>query len=254
MAADLKASTYLVDGDDLQVSGVELLHDGAGLWAGLAEDIGVSTAAGRDGGIVAGGVCPPFTLSTLFEIRDTDAQAVWAAVVALRRRCKMRRTVTLTRRMPDPDGSDANIDVTTTARRQTDRPEWIERNNRLQLDIDWLITGGPWLGASVAIPAVGTVTVKGDLPTRHITATLSAGAANPVVTNASNGYTFRFVGTVPTGGVVVDVLARKATGTAGDLSSALKWSKDDPFQLDPGPQTLTVSDGTASFTYSPAYA
>ena len=50
------------------------------------------------------------------------------------------------------------------------------------------------------------------------------------------------------------VLARKATGTAGDLSSALKWSKDDPFQLDPGSQTLTVSAGTASFTYLPAYA
>jgi hypothetical protein len=114
---------------------------------------------------------------------------------------------------------------------------------------------GPWYGASEAIAAVGAVTIKGDSPTRKITATLSAGAVNPVVSN-DNGYSFRLVDTVvPAGGVLVDVLARTATGITGSvpMSSALKWSKDDPFQLDPGAQTLAVSSGTASFTYSPAY-
>ena len=74
------------------------------------------------------------------------------------------------------------------------------------------------------------------------------------MTNATNGYTFRYVGTVPSGGVVVDVVNRTAMNGSTNVSSALKWSKDDPFQLDPGSQTLTVSAGTVSFTYYPAYA
>jgi hypothetical protein len=255
MSASLQASTYLVDGTDLQVSGVELLHDGSGLWSGIAENIGVATSAGANGGRITGGVLPPFTHSTMFEVTAANAQAVWAAVVALRRRCKPGRTVTLTRRMPDPDGTDANTDATTTGRMQGDpRVAWIEKNNRAQVDIDWLITGGPWYGASESIAAVGAVTVKGDSPTRKITATLSGGAANPVVSN-TNGYSFRYVGTVPTGGVLVDVLARTATGITGSvpLTANLRWAKDDPFQLDPGAQTLAVSAGTASFTYYPAY-
>jgi hypothetical protein len=259
MTADLKASTYLVDGVDLQASGVDLLHDGSGLWSGIAETISVATAAGADGGMITGGVLPTRTHSTMFEVTAADAQAVWASVVALRRRCKPRRTITLTRRMPDPDGTDANTDHTTTGRMQGDpRVAWIEKNNRAQVDIDWLISGGPWFGASEAIAAVGAVTVKGDLPTRAITATLAAGAVDPVVTNTStgNGYSFRYIGTVPAGGVLVDVRTRKATGITGsvDLSLNLRWSKDDPFQLDPGAQTLTISSGSASFTYLPAYA
>jgi len=256
MPADLKASTYLVDGVDLETTDVALTHDGNGLWVGVAEDIGVAQYAGIDGGIVGGGVVPPFTHSTMFIIRGTGFADVWSKIVALRRRCKPRRTVTLTRRMPDPDGTDANTDATTTARQQgAPRVDWAG-GSAATVDIDWLITGGPWLGASVAIAAVGTVTIKGDLPTRAITATLSAGAVNPVITNTSNLYTFRYVGTVPTGGVLVDVRTRKATAITGsvDVSSALKWSKDAPFQLDPGSQTLTVSAGTASFTYLPAYA
>ena len=255
MTADITASAYLVDGVDLHVAGVDLLHDGSGLWDGLTEDVDVATAAGVAGGTVAGGVFSPYTLSTMYEITGANAAAVTAALVALRRRCKPGRTVTLTRRMPDPEGTDANIDLTATARRIADRVVWVGKNNRAQVDIDWRIAGGPWQGASVSIPAVGTVTITGDVPTRSITATLAAGAADPVVTNTTNGYTFRYVGTVPTGGVTVDVKARKATkvSDSSDVSSALKWSKDAPFQLDPGSQTITVSAGTVSFTYLPAY-
>lgn len=255
MPADLKASTYLVDGTDLEATAVAMTHDENGLWAGISEDIGVAEYAGIDGGVVGGGTVRPFTHSTMFVIRGTGFADVWTKVVALRRRCKPRRTVTLTRRMPDPDGTAANTDTTTTARVQGDRIEWAG-DSAATVDIDWLIVGGPWLGASTAIAAVGTVTIKGDLPTRAITATISGGAVNPVVTNTSNGYTFRFVGTVPTGGVLIDVRARTATAVTGgaNLSSSLKWSKDAPLQLDPGSQTLTTSTGTVSFTYLPAYA
>lgn len=253
MPADLKASTYLVDGVDLAAAGVGLTHDGAGLWNGFSETIGVSTVAGGDGGMVGGGVVPPFTHSTMYLIRANGFAAVWAQVVALRRRCKPRQTITLTRQMPDPDGTDANTDATTTARRITDRPVWLAAD-ALVLDIDWLITGGPFLGASEAIASVGAVTVKGDAPTRAITATLSAGAVDPIVAN-DNGYSFRYIGTVPAGGVLVDVVARTATGITGSvpLSTNLRWSKADPFQLDPGGQTLTTTAGTVSFTYLPAY-
>jgi hypothetical protein len=254
MAASLKASAYLVDGVALAASGVDLTHDGGGLWTGQTQDIDVAEAAGFDGGTIAGGLFRPYTHSTLYLVRGATFDAVWASIRALRRRCKPGRTVTLTRQMPDPEGSDANISLTTTGRRQTDRVEWL--GAQAQIDIDWLITGGPWLGASVTVSSIaGTVTALGDLPARKMTATLSAGAANPVVTNTTNGYTFRYVGTVPTGGVTVDVQARKATkvSDSSDVSSALKWSKRDPFRLDPGANAITVSAGTCALTYYPAY-
>jgi hypothetical protein len=254
MVASLKASTYLVDSADLETTGVALIHDGAGLWSGVVEDLDVVTYAGSRGGTIAAGVLPPFTMSTMFLVQAANYDAVWAAIVALRRRCKVGRTVTLTRRMPDPEGTAANVDHTASARRQADRVSWIT-DSAAQVDIDWLVADGCWYAASESIAGAGTVTVKGDTSTRAITATLPAGAANPVVTNSTNGYTFRYVGTVPTGGVSVDVRARKATkvSDSSDVSSALKWSKDSPFQLDPGSQTITVSAGTVSFTYLPAY-
>lgn len=257
MAADLSTSAYLVDGVDIAVAGTaELLHDGAGLWSGLTETIGRSKSAGIDGSTIAGGTFDEYVHSTMYEITAPAPKAVWAAVVALRRRCKAGQTVTLTRVMPDPDGTDANVSHTTTARRQSDRPAWVGRNNRLQIDIDWLVTGGPWLGAEESIASVaGTQSIKGDLRTRLITATLSAGAADPVVTNSTNGYSFRYVGTVPPGDVEVDVLTRRATGLTGavDLSANLRWSKSDPFQLDPGDNVITVSAGTCALDYFPAY-
>lgn len=255
MAADLGASTYLVDGTDLQDADTELTHDGSGLWDGLTEDIGTSAAAGVDGADVAGGVFRPFVLSTMFTVRGATREAAWAGVRALRRRCKPGRTVILTRRMPDPEGSDANIDVTTTGRRQGSRPTWLGLRG-ITVDIDWLITGGPWIGAQVSIVnAAGTQAIKGDLRTQKVTATLSAGAVNPTVANTTNGFSFTWTGTVPTGGVKVDVVQRRATklSDSTDVSSALSWSKVAPFQLDPGDNVITVSSGTCDLDYFPAY-
>lgn len=252
MAADLQASAYLVDGTDLAVAGCDLTHDGSGLWSGRSEDVSLSEQVGAEADIV-GGLYRPTSHSTMYEIRGDGFDAVWAAVVALRRRCKPGRTVTLTRTMPDPDGTAANTSHTTQARRQGDRVEWLGDSMAL-VDIDWTVSR-IWHGSSVSIGAVGAVTVKGDSPTRRITVTLAAGAVNPIVTNTTNGYTFRYVGTVPTGGVTVDVVNRRASkvSDSSDVSSAMRWSKGDLLVLDPGSNTLTISTGSASLAYLPAY-
>jgi hypothetical protein len=254
MVASLKASTYLVDGVDLETTGVELTHDGAGLWTGLSEDVVVSTFPGTDGGAIGGGSFHPYTHSTMFLVRGTGFDSVWAAIVALRRRCKPGQTVTLTRQMPDPDGGGSNTNQTTTARRQTDRVSWIT-DIAAAVDIDWLIADTPWHGAAVAISsAAGTTSVAGDLSTHRMTLTLAAGAAR-TITNTTNGHAFTFSTTVPSGGVLVDVEARTATGITGsvDMSAYLSWTKAYPMRLNAGSNTLTVSAGTASISYQPAY-
>lgn len=254
MAADLSASKYLADGTDLAVSGVELTHDGAGLWSGLAETVGISTAPGIAGGVIDGGVFQPFTLPTMYTVRGATVEAVWAAIVALRRRCKPGLTVTLTRNMPDPEGTAANVDHVTTARRQGDRITWLAKRAAV-VDIDWLIADDPWHGAALAVAsAAGTYSVAGDLATHRMTFTLAAGAAR-MITNTTNGHWFTFGTTVPAGGVLIDVEARTAIGITGsvDMSAYLSWGKTYPMRLNAGSNTLTVSAGTASISYQPAY-
>lgn len=255
MAADISASAYLVDGVDLAIAGeVELTHDGAGLWSGLSETIGVSTAPGVDGGSIDGGVFNPYMHSTMYTVRGATIEEAWAGVVALRRRCKAGRTVTLTRLMPDPEGTDANVPHTTTARRQVDRPVWLGKRGMV-VDIDWQIADAPWYGAAVAIAdAAGTHDVDGDLDTHRMTITLAAGAAR-TITNSTNGHWLTFGAVVPAGGVLIDVEAHTAHAITGgaDLSGSLSWGKAYPMRLNAGSNTLTVSAGSASISYQPAY-
>lgn len=253
MVASLAASTYLVDGTDLQTTGVRLHHDGAGLWAGLTETVSSEAPPGIEGGFITGGEFRPYVLSTMFIVRGTGFDDVWSQIVALRRRCKPGRTVTLTRRMPDPDGTPANTSLTTTARRQTDRLTWRGEMIAL-LDIDWLITE-PWHGASVNIASgAGTHTILGDIRTNRMTITLAAGAARTIA-NQTNGYSFVYLGTVPAGGVLVDVEARTATAITGgaDMSSALFWSKSDLLRLETGDNVLATDASSFSVSYQPAY-
>lgn len=173
------------------------------------------------------------------------------AVAGVRSLLREGQAQTVTRRKITGAG---NLDTTQTAIVRGAAERWVDEFEcGLIMSVETL--DGPWYAPSVAIAAVGTIDVEGDSPTRAVTATLSAGAVNPVITNTSNGYSFRYVGTVPAGGVLVDVLAKTATGITGsvNLTANLRWSKDDPFQLDPGSQTLTTSMGTPAFTYLPAY-
>lgn len=252
MVASLAASTYLVDATDLQTTTVRLHHDGAGLWAGLTETVSSEAPPGIEGGFITGGLFRPYVLSTMFIIRGTGFDDVWAQIVALRRRCKPGRTVTLTRQMPDPDGTATNTSLTTTARRQTDRLTW--RGDMIALlDVDWFITE-PWHGPSVTIASgAGTHTILGDIRTSRMTITLAAGAARTIVND--NGYLFQFLATVPAGGVLVDVEACTATAITGgaDMSSPLAWSKDALMRFEAGTNVLITDAGTFSVAYQPAY-
>lgn len=253
MVADLTASAYLVDGADLAASGVTLNNDGAGIWDGFTEDLSTDTYPGTDGGLVTGGSFRPYLLTNSYTVRGSSPEDAWAKVRTLRRACKPGRGVTLTRRMPDPEGGASNTDLTAPARRIGDRPTWLAKRGWV-LDIDWWVTD-VWHGPSVTIAsASGTQSILGDTRTRRMTVTLPAGAAR-TVSNTTNGYWFTFGTTVPAGGILVDVEKRTAIAITGgaDFSTYLSWGKAAPFQLESGSNALTVSTGSASISYQPAY-
>lgn len=173
------------------------------------------------------------------------------AVAAVKALLRPARSQTVTRRKVTGDG---NLDTTQTAIVRTVEERW-QSETACTLLIGAELCDGAWAGAEESISTVGAVTIKGDLPTAAIVATIAAGAVDPVLTNTANDFSFRYVGTVPSGGVEVDVANRRATGVTGsvDLSANLRWSKGDLLVFDPGAQTLAISDGSASFTYLPAY-
>jgi hypothetical protein len=112
-----------------------------------------------------------------------------------------------------------------------------------------------WYGPAVSgISAAGTHTFDGDTRTHRIQFTLAAGAAR-TITNTTNGFALTFGGTVPAGGVLIDVEARTARAITGgtNLDVYLTWTKFHPMRFDPGENVLTVSSGTATISYQPAY-
>lgn len=245
------SGTLLFSGIDLATL-VDVVEDLSDFWSGADPRGDLPTYAGTSGATAIRR--PTDTKVRSAQVSMTDGATLAATedkIDALKAVLRPGQSQTVTRRKVTSAG---NLDTTQTAIvRPAIEERWLSPTAcTLIFAVETL--DGAWYGASESIAAAGSVTIKGDTSTRSITATLSAGAANPVVTN-SNGYTFRYVGTVPTGGVSVDVKARKATkvSDSSDVSSALKWSKDAPFQLDPGSQTITVSAGTVSFTYLPAY-
>lgn len=255
MTTLLDSSTVKVDGTDMSASGVEVLWAGS-LFDAIDDVFDSISYPGRDESDVTEGFIRPVTWTVRHRITGADLDDAWSKIRATRRRTKPGRKVQLTRYMPNGE-SNALIALTTYARRLGDTIAWDDQNDRQAvLATDFMLLG-PWYPAAVTSisDAAGTQNIAGDRPTRKITATLSAGAANPIIANTTNGYAFRYVGTVPSGGVEVDVLTRRATGLTGavDLSANLRWSKSDPFQLDPGDNVITVSAGTCALDYYPAY-
>ena len=171
----------------------------------------------------------------------------------LRMLCKPDRPSVLTRRMEFSSGQEEHtanaklLDIAVT------RPV----TNVLKCLVEFSILDGCWFGPqeSIAAFASASPTIKGDVRTLKITATLSAGAVSPVVTNNENQYSFSYVGTVPAGGVAVDVLNRRAKRISdnGDVSLNLKWAKPQIFRLEPGANSINTTSGTVALDYSPAY-
>jgi hypothetical protein len=244
------SGTLLFSGTDI-ASLVDIVEDLSDFWTGADVRGDLATYAGTSGATVIRRPIDTKVRSGQATVIAATLAATEDRVNALKAVLRPGRSQTVTRRKVTGSG---NLDTAQTAIvRPAIEERWLS-DTACTLIFAVETLDGPWYGSSVSIAAAGTVTVTGDSSTRAITATLSAGAANPVVTNTTNGYTFRYVGTVPSGGVVVDVRARTAMNGSTNVSSALKWSKDAPFQLDPGSQTITVSAGTVSFTYLPAYA
>lgn len=246
----MSTGTLLLSGTDLaSVCTVEDLSD---FWSSADVRGDLPTYAGIPGATALRRPRSASVRSGQLRVNGASLAATEDAVAAVKAVLREGQSQTATRRKVTGTG---NLDTTQTVIVRSAAERWTSPLScALILAVETV--DGVWFGPSVAIAAAGTVTVTGELPARAITATLSAAAVNPVVTNTTNGFTFRYVGTVPTGGVLVDVRARTATAITGgaDVSSNLKWSKSDPFQLDPGSQTITVSPGTVSFTYLPAYA
>lgn len=173
---------------------------------------------------------------------------------ALRLLCRPDRQSTLVRRMEFSTGQEEHTAAAKLLDIVTTRPS----PTVMQCLIEFTLLDGCWFGPTESIGSFsvsGVPTVKGDVRTLQITATLSAGAVNPTVMNVTNGYSFSYVGTVPTGGVSVDILNRRATkiSDSSDLSANLRWSKVHPFRLEPGANIITVSSGSVALSYSPAY-
>jgi hypothetical protein len=250
--------TYLANGEDFSTLGcITEPFDAPYTQSGQRGDL--PQYAGIDG---AGYSDQPFDPGLLsFEIMlapDCGSEAAQRSNLNTRFRnlrtiCRPDRLSTLTRRMSFDSGNETH---TANGKLLSITPNHYGPEAMSCL-VEFIILDGCWFGGSEAVGAGSAITptIKGDTRTYHITAVLSAGAVNPVVTNVTNGYSFSYVGTVPTGGVSVDVLTRQAKRVSdnGDVSLSLRWAKAQPFRLDPGVNTITDSSGTVALTYYPAY-
>lgn len=180
-------------------------------------------------------------LSTGTALRD--------AVRQLRAACRPDRQLTLTRLWADGTSETAAgkfLNITPA------RPV----RNIIQTLVEFTLLE-LWYGAEESIAsAAGSHEILGDTRTHRMEITLAVGAAR-TITNTVTGHWLTFSTTVPTGGILIDVEARTATAVTGgaDYSAFLSWGKDFPMALDPaaGDNTLTVSAGSASIVYQPAY-
>lgn len=173
--------------------------------------------------------------------------AMQVALDELRAACKPDRALTLRRLWSDGHYEDAAgkfLNITPT------RP----LKNVMSCLVEFTLFG-LWYGPAQTItPGAGTHTVAGTTRTRRMTITLDAGTPRSIY-NSTNGYVVSFHSTVPAGGVAIDVEGRSAHAISGgaDMSSSLSWSKQFPFQLDPGANVLSSDGGTFSISYQPAY-
>jgi hypothetical protein len=242
--------TVLIDGVDIftvaqNIQVWEGIHDVA---AQRGDPIPIP---GADGAVDPGEL--PFGVGVLplgLQLRGSSLTGFNDAHRALKRMCKVGRQVTLSRRLSYTTGNETH---TAAGRYLSGLAPTLFTPALGKVLLSFSILDGKWHGPAVTIGA-GTSSITGDVRTRRMLVTVSAGTS-PVVTNTTNGSTFTISGSTSTP-VVVDVEALSASASGVDCSGRLSWntgSFDYPLQLEPGSNTLTISSGTLSVAYQPAY-
>lgn len=190
-----------------------------------------------------------FTLRTP-ACSGVSGDAIRDALRDVRTSCRPDRSVTLRRLWDDGSYEDALakfLNITPT------RPLKNVMSCLLEFTLLEL-----WYGPAVTgVSAAGSQNILGDTRTHRMTFTLASGGPTRTITNETNGYWFTFADNVPSSGVLIDVEARTAvdlsTSPPQDISESLSWGKKYPMRFEPGVNVLTVSAGSASYVYQPAY-
>lgn len=239
--------SFLVNGTDLEVAGVRFMEVIEGAHDTPLSRGDLPVYPGRDG---ARDVDQPFEASILslgLVVNGGTRQGFNDAYRTLRRLVKPGKTVTLTRNLSYTTGAESH---TAAAKFAGLTPAQIAPGV-FRMVLKFLILDGVWYGPAETIGA-GTVTVKGDVRTQRMTITLPGGVAGPTVTNSTNGYAFTFSGTLATPTDIDNETAQAIRGGI-DVSDALTWTKTLPFRLEAGSNTITITSGTVSIEYRPAY-
>lgn len=246
MAIDT-ADTLLVDGLELPSSVcLEWPYE----WPYQAvEDAGEAiTYPGLDGGLPGGSLYPPsvlavpMTISTGDDCEDT-LSAANARLLEVRAALKPGREVTLTKRLSRPE-PDAPLDLTARAR-LVSMPTTRAAVDVFRAVAEFMLLDGVWYGPEVTIAPGAAVEVLGDTRTHRMTITLT-GATDVTLTNHTNGWSLTFAGTDC-------IIENESIAVTSGNPANLSWKKRLPFRLDPGPNNITVSAGSASIAYRPAY-
>lgn len=242
--------TFLIDGTDLRSLGVRYIET----WDGFLDNAplrgGNPIIPFADGEARVDKPFEAYTMGMTLVLLGAGRQAFNDAHRALKRLVKPGQTVTLSRLIAYATGNETH---TTTAEYLSGLGPSMTGLDVGRLTVNMRILDGLWYGPAVTIGA-GTSSITGDVRTRRALITVSAGT-DPTVTNSTNSYAFTVSGSTATP-VVVDVENMSASTGGVDCSDRLTWAagaKTWPMQLDPGSNTLTISSGTLSVAYQPAY-
>lgn len=246
------SGTLLFDGTDL--ASLCIVEDLSDFWStsDLRGDLPVY--AGTPGAVAISRPVAFKTCSGQLTIADDTLADIEDGVAAVKAVLDLGRSQTLTRRKITGSG---NLDATQTAIVRSAEERWLgDAACTLLIGVDLL--DGVWYGSAVPIgSAAGSQSIAGDAPTHRMTITLASGGPTRTITNTTTGHAFTYSATVPASGVLVDVEARTAvdlsTSPATDVSQYLSWTKFYPMRFQPGTNVLTVSAGSASVSYQPAY-
>ena len=240
--------------NELLVDGVEFPPDGWVEWpmewayAARPASGDATTYLNMDGGSMGDPTYPPTIESIVVSLFGDCDEETWGHANQRYRNmiqaCKPGRDVVLTRRREYP--SNVVEEQTCRARyiqSSLTRPQVAEN----QAVVDFVNLDGLWYGDEVIEAAPGTLTVPGDVRTHRMTVTLTG--TDPVLTNTTTGSVLSYTGDA-TGGVTLEV--DSVTVLSGSVAN-WSWNQRLPFRLLPGENVLTVTGGTASITYQPAY-